>query len=89
MFVLVGNISLATFQTGIGKTKQVMKQSILSLAVGLPLAYVLVAYFFTLGGSDLQASASLAVIGGLIGSLVASVPGMVWGLDLDLEKLSG
>jgi hypothetical protein len=57
-----------------------MKQSLLSLAFGLPFAYGLVAYFFTLGGSDMQASASLAIIGGLIGSLVASLPGMVWGL---------
>ncbi len=75
LFVLVGNISLATFQSGIGKTKQVMKQSLLSLAVGLPLAYLLVVYFASIGGP------SFAVIGGIIGSLIASTPGMVWGLD--------
>jgi O-antigen/teichoic acid export membrane protein len=74
LFVLIGNISLGTFQTGIGKTNQVMKQSVLSLAVGLPLAYILVGYFASLGGP------SFAVIGGIIGSLVASTPGMVWGL---------
>jgi len=80
LFVLVGNISLGTFQTGIGKTNQVMKQSVLSLAVGLPLAYLLVSYFYSLGGADAQASASFAVIGGIIGTLIASAPGIVWGL---------
>jgi hypothetical protein len=74
LFVLVGNISLGTFQTGIGKTNQVMKQSIVSLAVGLPLAYVMVSYFYLLGGP------SFAVIGGIIGTLISSTPGMVWGL---------
>ncbi len=74
LFVLVGNISLGTFQTGIGKTNQVMKQCVLSLAVGLPLAYLLVSYFASIGGP------SFAVIGGIIGTLIASAPGIVWGL---------
>jgi stage V sporulation protein B len=74
LFVLVGNISLSTFQTGIGKTGQVMKQSILSLAVGLPLAYFLVAYFASIGGP------SYAVIGGIIGSIIATAPNVAWGL---------
>jgi O-antigen/teichoic acid export membrane protein len=73
LFVLVGNISLGTFQTGIGKTNQVMKQSLVSLAIGLPFAYLFVAYFASFG-------TSFAVIGGLIGSLLASIPGIVWGL---------
>jgi stage V sporulation protein B len=80
LFVLVGNISLSTFQTGIGQTRQVMKQSFLSLAVGLPLAYFIVAFFYSLGGVNAEAAASYAVIGGLIGSLVASMPGMIWGI---------
>ena len=80
LFVLIGNISLGTFQTGIGKTNQVMKQSILTLAIGLPLAYLLVGFFASFGGSNAQASASYAVIGGILGSVIASVPGMVWGL---------
>ena len=74
LLVLVGNISLGTFQTGIGKTKQVMKQSILSLAVGLPLAYLLVAYFYSVGG------AVFAVIGGIVGALIATTPNVAWGL---------
>jgi O-antigen/teichoic acid export membrane protein len=74
LLVLIGNISLGTFQTGIGKTKQVMYQSLLSLAIGIPLALVLVGYFYNIGG------AVYAVIGGLIGSLIATVPNVVWGL---------
>jgi O-antigen/teichoic acid export membrane protein len=79
LFVLVGNVSLATFQSGIGQTKQIMKQSVLTLAFGLPLAYFSVAYFYSLG-SNAQASATLAVVGGLIGALIASMPGMIWGI---------
>ncbi len=86
LFVLVGNVSLGTFQSGIGETKQIMKQSVLSLLVGLPLAYVLVAFFYSLGGADAQASASYAVIGGLLGALIASMPGMIWGLVWSWKK---
>lgn len=74
LFVLVGNISLGTFQSGIGKTRQIMKQSFLSLTVGIPLAFLMVAYFNEIGG------ASFAVVGGILGALIASMPGMVWGL---------
>jgi O-antigen/teichoic acid export membrane protein len=74
LFVLVGNISLGTFQSGIGKTRQIMKQSFLSLSVGIPLAFLMVAYFNEIGG------ASFAVIGGILGALIASMPGMIWGL---------
>jgi O-antigen/teichoic acid export membrane protein len=74
LLVLVGNISLGTFQTGIGKTNQVMKQSILSLVVGLPLAYLSVAYFYSVGGP------LYAVIGGIVGTLIATMPNVAWGL---------
>lgn len=74
LFVLLGNVSLGTFQSGIGKTRQIMKQSFLSMALGLPLAYVMVAYFYSIGG------ASYAVIGGILGGVIASIPGMAWGL---------
>ena len=74
LFVLLGNVSLGTFQSGIGKTRQIMKQSFLSMAVGLPLAYFMVAAFYSFGGP------SYAVIGGILGAVIASVPGMAWGL---------
>jgi len=80
LLVLVGNISLGTFQTGIGKTNQVMKQSILSLAVGLPLAYLLVSYFYSIGGP------SFAVIGGIVGTLIATTPNVAWGLYWSWKK---
>jgi len=74
LLVLAGYLILGTFQTGIGKTNQVMKQSILSLVIGLPLAYLLVAYFYSIGGP------SFAVIGGIIGTLIATMPNAAWGL---------
>jgi stage V sporulation protein B len=80
LFVLVGNVSVATFQTGIGKTRQIMLQSFVSLIVGLPLAYGLVAYFYSLGGTDPVASASYAVIGGILGTIIAIAPNTAWGL---------
>ena len=78
LFILFGNISLSTFQTGIGKTNQVMKQSLLSLAFGLPLSYFLVAYSASIGGPT--NGPLYAIIGGEIGALVAGMPGMIWGL---------
>jgi stage V sporulation protein B len=80
LFILVGNISLLTFQSGIGKTWQIMKQSLVTLGIGLPLAYFMVAFFYGLGGTNPETSASYAVIGGLLGSIIATIPGMVWGL---------
>ncbi len=77
LFVLFGNVSLTTFQTGIGKTNQIMKQSILSLAISLPFAYGIITYFGTLGGANTE---MLAVIGGILAVMVSSTPGMVWGL---------
>jgi uncharacterized membrane protein len=51
-----------------------MYQSLLSLAIGIPLALLLVPYFYDIGG------ATLAIVGGLIGALVATIPNVVWGL---------
>ena len=77
LFVLFGNVSLSTFQTGIGKTNQMMKQSMLSFAVGLPFAYFIISYFGSIGGINAQ---MFAVIGGILGILVSSTPGTAWGL---------
>ena len=74
LLVLFGNISVGTFQTGIGKTNQIMKQSLASLSVGLPLAWGLVAYFNSIGGP------SLAVIGGIFGTLASTLPSLVMAL---------
>jgi O-antigen/teichoic acid export membrane protein len=80
LFVLFGNVSLATFQTGIGKTKQIMKQSMLSFAISLPFAYFIISYFGSIAVSDPQIAQMYAVIGGILAILVSSTPGMVWGL---------
>ncbi|MCL1977119.1 MAG: oligosaccharide flippase family protein [Candidatus Bathyarchaeota archaeon] len=77
LFVLFGNVSLATFQTGIGKTKQIMKQSLLSLAISLPFSYAIITYFGTYGGAM---SEVLVVIGGILAVMVSTIPGMAWGL---------
>jgi len=79
LFILVGNISLSTFQSGIGKTVQIMKQSALSL-VTLPAAYLIVYLFYNLGSSNPEAAASYAVVGGALAIILASMPGMIWGL---------
>ncbi len=74
LLMLVGNVVSGNFQTGIRKTGQVMKQSLVNLAVGLIIAYFLVAYFYSVGGP------TYAIIGGLIGPLIASVPSVTWAL---------
>ncbi len=74
LLVLFGNISLGTFQIGIGKTNQVMKQSVVSLLIGLPIGYFLVVYLAFIGGP------SFAIIGGLIGILICVIPAAAWGL---------
>jgi O-antigen/teichoic acid export membrane protein len=74
LFVLFGNVSVGTFLTGIGKTKQVMIQSFASLAVGLPAAIFFVAWLSSIGGP------SYAVVAGILGTLMATVPTMIWGL---------
>ncbi len=66
LFAVVGNLSMGTFLTGVGETKLLMKQGLLTLAIGLPLAFLLVPSF--------------GVVGGILGIVVSSVPSMVWGL---------
>ncbi len=74
LYAVVGNLSLGTLLTGIGETKQLMKQNLLSLAVGLPLAYLMVSAFGAIGG------AAYAVIGGILGILISNLPALIWGL---------
>lgn len=73
LLVLIGNITLASFQTGLRQTRQVMKQSLVSLAVGLPLALFAVGYLYSFGGS------SYAVVGGILGGFIATAINAVWG----------
>jgi O-antigen/teichoic acid export membrane protein len=77
LFVLFGSVSLIAFQTGIGKTRQIMKQSFLSLAISLPFAYGVITYFGTFGGAN---SEMLAVSAGIFAIMVSTIPGLIWGL---------
>jgi O-antigen/teichoic acid export membrane protein len=77
LLVLFGHVSLMAFQTGIGKTKQVMKQSVLSLTISLPFSYAIIRYFALFGG---EMSEVLVVIGGILAVMVSTIPGLVWGL---------
>lgn len=77
LFVLFGHVSLMSFQTGIGKTRQIMKQSLLSLAISLPFSYAVITYFGTFGGAM---SEVFVVIGGILSVMVSTIPGLVWGL---------
>jgi O-antigen/teichoic acid export membrane protein len=77
LFVLFGNVSLATFQTGIGKTKQIMWQSILSLAISLPFAFIIISYFGSIAG---VVGEWIVVIGGILSVMVSTIPSMTWGL---------
>ncbi|MGD6934600.1 MAG: oligosaccharide flippase family protein [Candidatus Bathyarchaeia archaeon] len=77
LFVLFGNVSLATFQTGIGKTKQIMYQSLLSLVISLPAAILIITY---LGSIAPVMGEWVVVIGGIAAVMISTIPGMVWGL---------
>ncbi len=73
LLAVVGNISLGTFMTGIGKTGNLMMQSLLSLGCGAPL----LAYLYL--SSKTLAPLEGATIG-IIGIIFSAVPGTIWGL---------
>jgi hypothetical protein len=73
LYVAVGNVSLGTFMTGLGETRWLMLQSLLSLACSAPLVAFMIAFPSTL-------TPMMGVIVGIIGILFSTLPGMVWGL---------
>jgi O-antigen/teichoic acid export membrane protein len=73
LFTCIGNISLGTFQTGLGKTNQVMRQSLLSVSCMLPLWL----YMFFLPST---LSPLLGAMMGVVGILFVALPGTLWGL---------
>jgi O-antigen/teichoic acid export membrane protein len=77
LFVLFGHVSLIAFQTGIGKTQQIMKQSLLSLAISLPFSYAIITYFGKFGGANMEWLVGFGVI---LSIMVSTIPGLVWGL---------
>jgi O-antigen/teichoic acid export membrane protein len=66
LFVVFGSISGGGLLSGLGETKILMIQSIITLAVGLPLGIVLIQMF--------------GITGLIIASVLAGVPSMFWGL---------
>jgi len=66
LYAMVGNISIGSFLSGLGETKMIMNLSILTLLVGLPLAFILIP--------------PLGVLGVIIGTVLCGVPSLMWGL---------
>jgi stage V sporulation protein B len=73
LYVVIGNVSLGSLMTGLGETKWLMIQSLLSLVFSLPIVLVLFLFSGTL-------SPLLGVLIGILGILLSNVPGMIWGL---------
>jgi len=66
LFSGLGSLSMGTLLTGLGETKTLMKLSLLTLLIGLPLAFLLIP--------------NLGIIGVILGTLFAGVPSMFLGL---------
>ena len=66
LFSIFGNISLSNLLTGLGETKIWLKINILTLCIGIPLAFTLIP--------------TLQVVGVIICILVSGLPGMFIGL---------
>jgi O-antigen/teichoic acid export membrane protein len=66
LFAVLGNLSLGSFLSGVGETKILMRQSIMTLTIGLPLGFLLIPKF--------------GIIGLILSNLLAGLPSMFWGL---------
>jgi len=67
LFALAGSLSSGGFLYGLGETKIPMKQSILTVAVGLPLGFLLIP--------------TIGIPGLITASIIAGLPSMFWGLN--------
>jgi len=59
--------------TGIGDTRQLMLQSLLSLAFSVPIIVVMVAFSVSL-------SPPIGALVGILGIVLSTLPGTIWGL---------
>jgi O-antigen/teichoic acid export membrane protein len=66
LFVVLGNLSLNSFLTGLGETKIPMKQGILTLSIGIPLGFFLIPMY--------------GILGLILATLLANLPSIFWGL---------
>ncbi len=66
LFAAIGNLSMGSFLVALGKTKMLMKLNILTLLIGVPLAFLLIPAF--------------GIVGVILGNTFAGVPSMFLGL---------
>lgn len=66
LFVVLGSNSVGSFLTGLGETRLLLKQSILTLSIGLPLGFLLIPMF--------------GITGMILGLIFSGLPSMIWGL---------
>jgi stage V sporulation protein B len=66
LFAVLGSLSLGNLLSGLGETKMLMKLSILTLSIGLPLGFFLIP--------------PLGIIGLIIANTINGLPSMFWGL---------
>jgi stage V sporulation protein B len=64
LFAVVGNLSSGSLLTGLGETRILMTQSIITLAIGLPLGAFMIPLF--------------GITGLIIASLLSGLPSMIW-----------
>jgi stage V sporulation protein B len=67
LFALLGSLSSANLLIGLGQTRILMIQSIITLIIGLPLGFLLIP--------------TLGITGLITANIVAGVPSMLWGLN--------
>jgi len=66
LFVVIGSLSAGGLLSGLGKTKTLMYQSIMTIVIGLPLGIVLIPVF--------------GITGLIVAGTLSGIPSMVWGL---------
>lgn len=66
LFVVFGRISMSSLLVGLGETKMLMKLSLLTMSIGLPLAFLLIP--------------TLGITGVILGTIFAGLPSMFYGL---------
>lgn len=66
LFVVFGSLSSGGLLSGLGETRILMKQSIITLIIGLPLGFLLIP--------------TLGIVGLIIAGTCAGLPSMFWGL---------
>jgi O-antigen/teichoic acid export membrane protein len=60
LFFIIGNLSVGTLLSGVGETKLLLKLNVLSLALGIPIAFLLIPPY--------------GIVGSIIGSTISALP---------------